>query len=326
MTVSIREVAKRAGVTHGTVSKVLGGNPKYSIPQSTRQRILSAVDELGYRPNYLAQSLKLGRTDIYGFYSGSRHFEIPNAYIANILEGLRAGCNECEKDLLLVGTFRGTDPVTVYNALANGKIDGLVVFMYEYDALCAALANSSLPVVAIVDPVPSIPSVSLDEQMGGRLIAEHLAERGHRRVVYCTAYAPMASALERHAAFLREAERLGLAVLEFADHAGFEELDAYMALPVSERPTAVVCWHDRAAESLLGHCSDLGISVPTELAVIGFDGVPFSPESQMRLTTVVAPWRDVAREAVRLLDRRVAGDAIPPLTHLSVEFKEGATG
>jgi len=297
VTVSIREVAKIAGVTHGTVSKVLGGNPKYSIPAPTRQRILSAVGELGYRPHFSAQSLKRGRTNIYGFYAGTRHFEIPNMFFAHTLDGLHAGCNECEKDLMLVGTFRGTDAGALYGAL-----------------------------IAIVDPVHGMPSVTIDEDMGASLIASHLAECGHRHVVYVTSYGPMSSALERHAAFSKEADRLGIIVDSFQDDHACEQIVAIMRQSPGARPSAAVCWHDNTARTIYARCHENGIDVPGDLTLIGFDGISRELAPGEMLSTISAPWRAVAREAVHILARRVDGDHVPPITRLSVEFMSGTTG
>lgn len=329
MTASIRDVAKRAGVTHGTVSKVFGGNPKYAIPQATRERILTAADELGYRPHYLAKSLKRGRTDIYGFYSGSRQLQFPNMFIAHVVDGLRAGCNDCQKDLLLVGTFRGTDPGTVYDSLADGKIDGLVLFAFDDDPLCELLQSSPLPVVAIVDPIDNIPTVTIDEEMGGRLIASYLAAQGHRRVCYCYCYGPMKSAVDRRAAFLREARKLGMTVFEFGDPSWDEEacllFDQMVSRPRDARPTAVVCWHDGTAYELMDRCAMLGLSVPEDLAIIGFDGLGLAPGLTRQLSSVAAPWNEVARQAVHLLDRRIAGEQIPSITRLPVELAPGVT-
>lgn len=326
MTVSIREVAKIAGVTHGTVSKVLGGNPKYSIPAPTRQRILSAVGELGYRPHFSAQSLKRGRTNIYGFYAGTRHFEIPNMFFAHTLDGLHAGCNECEKDLMLVGTFRGTDAGALYGALIDGRIDGLVAFINEDDPLCADLVQSPLPVIAIVDPVHGMPSVTIDEDMGASLIASHLAECGHRHVVYVTSYGPMSSALERHAAFSKEADRLGIIVDSFQDDHACEQIVAIMRQSPGARPSAAVCWHDNTARTIYARCHENGIDVPGDLTLIGFDGISRELAPGEMLSTISAPWRAVAREAVHILARRVDGDHVPPITRLSVEFMSGTTG
>jgi DNA-binding LacI/PurR family transcriptional regulator len=140
----------------------------------------------------------------------------------------------------------------------------------------------------------------------------------------------MTSAIERRGAFLREASRRDLIVTEIEDRLDdprdFSALAVLMRQPRDVRPTTVVCWYDAAAISLVLHCLQTGIDVPGDLAIIGFDGLNASPVPSMQLTTIVAPWGEVAREAVRVLDRKIAGETVPAVTRLPVALRLGATG
>lgn len=328
--VTLDDVARRAGVTKGTVSTVLNGaRSNTKVSDATRTRIVTAAAELDYRPNAIARSLTHRKTDILGFYSGYPFITPRSVFLAELLTGFQSGCDEHEKDMLIHGAFPGHSAKQIYGELANGKIDGLILYSPVTDPLIELLADSYLPVVAVADPVPSLPSVGVDDAAGSRMLAEHLACRGHRRVLYRRSNHKAVSVERRRAAFLESAAELGMEVV-----AGYDQGDGHqpseldkeaLTGPPGRRATAVVGWTDRSAYAMVVYARQHGIRVPEELAIVGFNGLPSEFPLTMTLTTIRAPWADVAQTAVSLIVAQAAGKEVPQETLLPVELIHGDT-
>jgi DNA-binding LacI/PurR family transcriptional regulator len=310
----LSDVARRVGVSTVAVSKVLNGSlANTRVSDDTRQRILTAAEELRYSPNAVARSLRRQRTDIIGLYLGHGYTDARNPFFAEIVTGLQEGCEAHRLDLLLHSTYRGVrNADAIYAELANGTIDGLVLYAPAADALAARLAASPLPVVAVADAVAGVPSIVVDDAEGGRLVAAHLAERGHRRVAFRVTRNTLVSALRREEAFRVEAARQGIEVVGvLPEHEGHEDADArcqYLDSLRAHAVTAVACANDYTAWHLLAAALRLGLSVPGDIAIAGFDGIaPTTAVLGPRLTTVRAPWVAVARAAVDHLVARIGG-------------------
>src|SRR5579884_2493358 len=152
---TLNDVARRAGVSKMAVSVVINGSRSGTqVSQETRERILQAAKELQYRPNAVARSLARKRTNIVGFYNGYKGVDPRTLFMADVMSGLQYGCEAFRKDLLTHGSFRGTSVEDIYAELSNHMIDGLILYAPASDPLIPMLADSHLPVVAIVDPVP----------------------------------------------------------------------------------------------------------------------------------------------------------------------------
>ncbi len=295
------DVARQAGVNKVTASVVLsGGQGNTRVSEATRQRILLAAEALHYQPNALARSVRSRRTHTVGFYM-SDFIDLRDLFLSEIVSGLQQGCQENRHDFLMHGTFTGRSTDEVYRHLLNGKVDGLVLHVDSSDPLLPRLADSRLRVVAVANPVPFLPSVTVDDVGGSRLLVQHLAAKGHRRILYAACPYPLSSAVRREKAFLDAACALGLTVsAKPTDPSGHLALD-FLTLPDGERPTALVCWNDLAAYRLITQLRVSGLRVPEDLAVAGFDGMTSEIPPAYHLTTLRAPWHEVARTAVSLL-------------------------
>ncbi|HZP82673.1 MAG TPA: LacI family DNA-binding transcriptional regulator, partial [Chthonomonadaceae bacterium] len=206
---------------------------------------------------------------------------------------------------------------------------GLIVHAPPDDPLVDLLAASHLPVVAIADAIPQLPSILVDDEAGGRIAAEYLAGRGHRRILYRNIDRPLVSAVRRHDAFCAAAARLGLQVREWRGENDTtlpeDTLWTWLDAPPEQRPTAAFCWNDMAAYDLLAHCRQRGVRVPDDLAVLSFDGLPTPFGTVYQLTSIRAPWVEVARTAVSLLVAQINGETVANETVLPVEFVSGDT-
>ena len=323
------DVARQAGVNKVTASIVLsGGQGNTRVSDATRQRILLAAEQLRYQPNALARSLRSRRTHTVGFYM-SEFIDMRDLFLSEIISGLQQGCQQNRHDFLMHGTFDGRSTDEVYTHLLNGKVDGLVLHVDSGDPLLPRLAASRLRVIAVANPVPSLPSVTVDDGAGSRLLAAHFAHKGHRRVLYAACPFPLSSAVRRQQAFLEAARAEEMTVAVVTPEHGSPAEQAFLereilALPPDIRPTALVCWNDLTAHRMLPYLLSRGLRIPQDLAVAGFDGVTSVIPPAYRLTTVYAPWHEVARAAVDLLCQ-VPGKPALDETVLPVQFVQGET-
>ena len=329
--VTIKDIASFVGVSNTTVSAVLGASTSghARVSEATRQRILEAARQMRYRPNRVARSLRYQKTNVIGVYAPVGRLNPYMTFTSQILGGLHLGCVARQKDLLLHNSYPDHTAEAIYGELADGRVDGLILYTDANDALPERFTGSALPVVAIVDALPGLPAVTVDDAEGSRMLARHLAARGHRRIFYHAPMPSLVSAAVRLAAFQEEAKRCEMEILRYGpqethDHLGMEDVE-WLTEPYEQRPTAGVCWNDRAAYRLLELCRERRIRVPEDFAVVGFDDIQPPHANPLRLTTVHAPWLDVARTAVDLLVQRINGETIPLETILPVTLVSGDT-
>ena len=336
---TLKQIATRAGVGTAAASVVLNGSRSTSrVSEANRQAILQAADEMNYRPNGLARSLRNRRTGIVGYFSGYECVDPRNGYIAEVLSGLQGACVGLGLDLLLYTPHADLTPEKVVASLSDGRLDGLVVTARPEHPIVPMLAEAHMPVVAIADPLPDIPSVVADAREGGRLQARHLHAGGHRRVLYLPADYPFPSVLDRQQGFVEEADRLGLTVeIGSPIHGHHPEIDALVAKPMTMteadlallrgegRATAVVAWDDAPAHRVATQLVRMGLNVPADVAVVGYNGCPAATELRWNLTTVRAPFREMAGCAVETLHRLIGGHTVPPLQTLPITLVPGAT-
>jgi LacI family transcriptional regulator/LacI family purine nucleotide synthesis repressor len=325
---TLKDVALRAGVNKVTVSVVLnGGSGNTRVSEATSQRIIQVAKELGYHPNALARSLRRKKSQMIGFYM-SGHVSLADLFMGEIVSGLQEECERNHRDFLIHGAFRGASIDDIYAEIVNGKVDGLVLFSDECDKLSMLLAESYLPVVSVANPLKNVPSVTVDDAGGARMLAEHLVSRGHRQVIYGQPPYTMPSATRRCEAFMAAAKELGLHAdvrsARTSDHIPSEaELEILQASPAN-RPTAFVCWNDTFAYKAIAYLTANGLRVPQDIAVTGFDGSTSTIPPLFRLTTIRCPWRKAAVTAANLL---INSDGKPSFDEISlpVEFVLGET-
>ncbi len=327
---TIHDVARKAGVNRVTASVVLNNaRANTRVSEATRQRILTVAAELRYQPNAVAQSLRRRRTNIIGFYSGSNYTDLRNPFVSQLVSGIQKGCEQFEKDLLVQRQYPGRSAEAIYAELANGKVDGLVLYVAPEDPLLDYFVDSHLPVIVVADSNPRLPSVVVDDADGGRIQALHLAERGHRHLFYQCG-ASLTSVRRRLTAFCETAAERGMRVT-LGEPTGQHDVAlnaasrALIASKAGDRPTAAVGWEDLCAHRMLRECEAMGLRVPQDLAIVGFDGIEPLIEPIRRITSIRAPWREVARTAVSLLVSQLEGNDVPMETVLPVELVVGNT-
>jgi DNA-binding LacI/PurR family transcriptional regulator len=329
--VTAKDIGRRLGLSQPTVSRILSGAPGCRVSAETRRRVLEAAAEMGYRPNAIARSLRRRRTNIIGLYCGYGYLDARNAFQAAVIGGLQRAADEHHLDLLLHGVFRGTSTEDIYGELIDGRVDGLFLNTHPDDPLAEKFRASALPVVALADALPDLPSVVCDDAEGIRLLLAYLWEKGHRRIGFLCPEQVYASVAVRRDAFIsvmadRGARAEEAPLLTIDGEAGESALALLPTLPV--RPTAVVCWNDLTALRLMKGCREQGVRMPDDLAVVGFDGLLDFGLMARQLVTVGTDWNAAMAEAMRLLTTRIKDGpnaAIPPLTKMPVRLIPGDT-
>jgi DNA-binding LacI/PurR family transcriptional regulator len=268
-----------------------------------------------------------GRTNLVGIYSGRAHLDSRNSFFAELLGGVFEGTGEFGANTVVHSS--GGGPERLLALVSNRIIDGLIVHAGSDDPIMRMIGEIRVPAVAVADVVPQLPSIVVDDNTGGRLQAQHLSMRGHRVVLMKNSNSPTFSAQARLGSFKREAERLGLTCIDSFEGFGEEDSltcdDIKLLSDPSRRVTAVVAWSDVTALRVCTKLDSLGISIPGEIAVVGFDGIRGTPPQKFALTTIRADWAEVGRVAARTVKSLLENASVPKVTTLSIEFVRGTT-
>lgn len=305
--ITVHDVAARAGVSQPTVSLVLSRNPKARIAPETRERVLRAAEELGYRTNLLARGLTQQRSWALGLVVP----DLRNPFFADVVAGAeRVATEEGYALLLTEAGEEGGGAARRVEALQARLVDGVII-----DAVGAAalpkLLLEKLNVVLIDEPSERWPGVASDAAGAGRLAAEHLLALGHRHIGFIGPATDVHGVRLRERGFVQALREHGLrldsGVLRRAPGTaagGREAMRALLAL--RERPTAVFCSNDLVAVGALKACADAGVVVPRDCSVVGCDDIEMARFVSPELTTVAIPARELGARAARLLIRRLA--------------------
>lgn len=315
-------LAERLGLSQSTVSRALSPASSHKVASQTRERILKAAAELGYRPNAVARSLKQRRTNTLGFYTGHGYLNLGNDFMIAVLAGIQRACEQSQMDLLLHGVYRQESVDEFFYALLDGRVDGLVLHAPVNDPLTPRLVEAGLPLVALADRMPMVPSVVCDDAGGVRQAVGYLQQRGHQQIAFIASTTVFESGARRADTF-SEIMGPGAVILRQSPSENTPRLNEILTMPT--RPTAICCWNDMTAYDLWRECRENGIRVPEDLAIIGFDGFFCRKCLSPRLTTIRVPWGEIAQNACQLLVARIQGKSIPSETVLPVELIAGDT-
>lgn len=320
---TIRDVARRAGVSPATVSRVLNDRP--IVTGGTRDRVHRAIADLGYRPSSMARSLSLGRAHSVGIVA-------PFFTSPSVVERVR-GVADClalvDYDLKLFDVETPAQRVGALRDFAGrDRVDGLLVISLPLsDEEATSLEADRFPVVLVDAAHPSFPSVAIDDMLGGRMATEYLLAKGHRRIGF-VGDLPVnpfgfTSSEERRAGYrqaLEAADVVASARLERRGPHGRDEARAMAASLLShDPPTAIFAASDVQAIGVLRAARSLGLRVPDDIAVMGFDDIEIAED--LGLTTVRQPLRESGLRGVDLLLGAIEGRErrpVEPLEDLQV--------
>ncbi len=312
--VTIRDVARHAGVSIATVSHVV--NDTRHVNASTRQKVQEAIEALGYRPNRIARSLKTNSTRAIGLLVS----DIENPFFTSVARGAEDAALDRGYHVILCNTDEDTAREADYlNELAARRVDGLVVASAAAGIGDAKpLTSAGIPTVLIDRGIPGValPIVKIDNYDGMRLAVTHLSELGHTRIGLIGGQPGAATAEEREAGFRAAVSEHGVALEEaLIVHGGFRIEGGRHALTklwsLTEPPTAVVIANNLMAIGALLAVRDAGVTVPDALSVVTFDDMPWTPLLDPPLTVVAQPARAIGASAVSILVDQIEGGPSP---------------
>lgn len=305
---TLDEVARVAGVSRATVSRVVNGSPKVSA--DVRRIVEKAIDRLGYVPNRAARSLVTRKSDSIAVVitePASRLFNDP--FFPRLVRGISAALSVRDLQLVLLMPNDADDEQRTVRYLTAGHVDGVIlVSLHGNDPLPDQLASRRIPSVVLGRPPRGvdIDYVDADNLDGGRRATTHLVERGRRRIATITGPRDMVAGIDRLAGYRDALADAGIAVDEGLIATGdFTQAggEAAMERLLRDQPDldAVFCASDLMAVAALGVLQAAGRRVPDDVAVVGYDDSPMATTTRPPLTSVRQPIEEMGREMVHLL-------------------------
>lgn len=320
--VTVRDVAQKAGVSISTVSRVLTGSARVS--PELRQRVIDAVEELGYRPNALARGLRMRRTAVIGLLIP----DISNPFFGQLARVVEDAANNRGYSILLCNSQNSRAREVQYlDLLRQQQVDGVLVVtsgamgeeLEEFFKLTGAA------VLALDRRIPQFkgPWIGGDPYPGARQAVQHLLDLGHRNIGLVRGVEGNISSDERYKALNRALVEAGLPeerwtwVGEYTLETGIAAGMALAELPAQKRPTAVIATSEFSAYGLIEGVSRHGISVPDQLSVVGYDNTAFAEVFRPALTVIAQPIEEMGELAVdfilRMINNAEQDEQLPPV-------------
>lgn len=306
--VTIKEVAVRAGVDPSTVSRIINKDPKLSVREDTRQKILTAIRELGYQPNAMARNLRLNVSGAIGMLVP----DITNPSFPEMIKGAEHLSSESDMSLILCNT--GDIPemeLRMVRFLLNRRVDGLLLAsVHMRDEAIAEVEKSGIPYVLLNRGSRKDASscVVADNALGAKMAVQHLFELGHRKIAHIAGHLYTDTGIERMEGYRKA---LNLADLPLGPgymiEAGYTEQEGYRAMSklllLPDRPTAIFAANDLLAMGAILAMQDQGIRIPDDVSIVGFDDIWVAGRITPPLTTVKVPLHEMGYLAMEVLLR-----------------------
>lgn len=312
MKITLKDIAKEAAVNVSTASRALSG--AYGVHAKTREKVLSAAQRLGYRPNLMARGLVTGRSHSIGLLVS----DIRNPYFSEVARGAEDAAFAASFDLILCNSdLNPAKQIRYVRSLLEKNVDGIL--MNSVAALsaeqCAELAGCGVPVTLLNKPTGKYPfsTVLGDNYQGGRQAGEYLVGLGHRAIAHLTGHRGHGNFADRCRGFLeavQATEGLASPLVVRGEHTFRGGCEMARKL-FSQHPevSAVFAANDVIAFGVLQAAAEMGRSIPDDLSVVGFDNLEFSALVRPALTTINQPKYEIGRAAVEILLRQIRADA-----------------
>lgn len=302
--ITIMDVAEHSGVSYSTVSRVANGYQ--FVKAATREKVQASMDELGYVANLKARSLAGGRSNMIGLLV----FDLENSYFTEVVRGIDAEVSTLDYDMMISTTHQRVDREKAYiSQLASGIVDGLIVMLPQnIDAWLEPLLQRNFPFV-LIDHESGFGQghiIRTANRRGAIEATNHLLDLGHRRIGLIAGTPSVQSGRERIEGFQQALAERGLAADdELIVQGDFDEQTGYECanklLNMKARPTAIFALNDAMALGVYRAAEELGLSIPQDLSIVGFDDIPEANYIRPQLTTVRQPQREIGQTATRLL-------------------------
>lgn len=305
MPVTIKDIAKAAGVSHATVSRALNGNSL--IPEKTASSIRSLANEMGYLPSAAARGLKTNRSRVLGVVVS----RIDNPYFGEVVQGIEDALQGAGYSIFVASSNQDcAQEKAIVQAFGEHRVDGVIIGSVSFSREHAdALNKQGIPIVVINNQSPHTYKYSIahDDIYGSREVTRHLLSLGHTRIAYIGDSRSGRINRDRTRGYQQALQKYGLIpepdlVINIAGSGidqGIEGMNALLNLSVL--PTAVFCFNDLMAIGALKVLQQKGFDVPAQISLTGFDNISYSAYTSPALTTFDQPKRLIGSEAARLL-------------------------
>ena len=305
MPATIKDVAKKAGVAHTTVSRALRGSPL--ISPATTDRIQQIASEMGYHPSAAARSLKTNRSQTLGVIVSA----IDDPFFSEILQGIDDVAQECGYSLFIAASQRSLQCERhIVSTMREQRVDGVILCSTPFSSeQSKQLRADEIPLVVINNQSAEDYRYSIyhDDLDGSRQVMRHLIDLGHQRIAYLGYPRSGRTNAQRLQGYRGEMAAAGLTILngyevdaQTSDPSGGEAVTNQI-LTLFPRPTAIFCYNDMLAIGLLRGLQDAGLRVPEDISVAGFDNITISAFTTPPLTTLDQPKRTIGAQAARLV-------------------------
>lgn len=308
-TISIKDVARIAGVSITTVSRVLNKFP--SVKEGNQRRIMSAIKELNYQPSVFAQRLATGKSNVVALIVPRYEGVFYSFYALELIRGIGTVCESLKLDLLL--------HITDTNSPLNLRGAGGIIFadiINNRDQLPDAMA-ANIPCVVINNYVDDleVSSISIDNIGGAESAVDYLVGLGHKRIAHITGDLVTQAAVQRLEGYRRALKKNGIEIREDyilkTDYSrGYARQVAEALIKMDRPPTAVFVASDSMALEVMNVAKELGKKIPGDLSIVGFDDNPSGLYGSVALTTIRQPLLKMAQEAVKELNILMSGKRV----------------
>lgn len=317
---TISDIAKRAGVSTMTVSRVL--NASGPVAEKTAQKVKSVMAELNYQPNLIARSLSSQKTMTFGVLIPKTEQLFLDNYIAQVLSGISDVAQENDYRIMLVPINHSSSNGGCYLNYVRSKLfDGLILLKAKIDdPNLPKLAKTNFPFVLINYRKYSDNYNFVDSEnvKGAELAMKHLVDKGHRKIAFVEGTMDETNSRDRLQGYKNSIEKFNLVDREDYIICGqFDRNIAYQRaaqlLDLDDKPTAIFCSDDYMALGVIERIKDYGLSVPKDIAVVGFDNIELSGFTKPSLTTITQPMYEIGRSAVEVLLDLITKKKEPPI-------------
>lgn len=318
MSVTIIDVAKRAGVSPSTVSRVISGHPR--ISPATAAKVKEIMEDLGYHPNVMAKSLVSKTTNTIGIVLPRPAEELfQNLFFPEVIRGIVTHSTRSAYDLMITTGISEREEIEAVTRLVKGRrVDGiLLLHSRKEDPVVSFLREQGFPFVLVgrSEDFPDTPSVDTNNVQASYDATRHLISQGHKRIGFVSGPPNLIVSRDRLEGYKQALQEAGLEARpewivegEFLQESGYRAMSFFMGLP--ERPTALVVIDDVVAFGVLRGLNELGFKVPFDLSVVGFNNIPMAELSNPPLSSVDISIYQLGYTASQTLIRIIKGEPL----------------
>lgn len=327
MAVTIKDVAKMAGVSISTVSRVI--NNSKPVSKEVKIKVLQAIDELGYKPNEIARSLVTKKSNLIGIIVT----DIGNSYIAQMIRGIEEIGRMYNYDIILTSSYGIIETENKFvDLLRTKQVEGIILISeIVNEEIIENLESFSIPYMYLnkyyIDP--KLPTVSINNEEASFKMTEYVMELGHENILYLTANENCETSLERYKikGYREAIEKLEHGKEFIYSASGFNIEDGYnegeevLKFIKKNNITAVFCSQDQLAIGLINYFYDNGIRVPEDISVCGYGDTKIASTYRPMLTTVKEPYYDIGAVAARRIIKQLVEDEVDKTkTYLPIQI------